>query len=271
MEQVLEESGYTDALRLDKTPTAQTRLENLKELVQSMGAFDTLEAYLEHVALVMDMDRGPQADAVQIMTLHSAKGLEFPLVFLPGWEEGVFPSQRSIDEKGEKGLEEERRLAYVGITRAREEARISFAANRQVYGRWTSQLPSRFVDELPLANVEASSETGYYGGGPGMQQHGSRWDESPSFGAGYSSPGWRRAQERGYHGSHPGRQQVIEGEGRLVAVSDPSVTAAFAKGDRVFHQKFGYGRVIGVEGNKMTVAFDKAGEKKVIDSFLERG
>ncbi|MDB5498128.1 MAG: uvrD, partial [Phenylobacterium sp.] len=194
MEAVLEESGYTDALRLDKSPTAQGRLENLKELVQAMGNSENLQAYLEHVSLVMDMDRGPQADAVQIMTLHSAKGLEFPLVFLPGWEEGVFPSQRSMDESGEKGLEEERRLAYVGITRAREEARVSFAANRQVYGRWTSQLPSRFVDELPLANVEASSETGYYGGGPGMQQHGSRWDESPSFGAGYSSPGWKRAQ-----------------------------------------------------------------------------
>jgi DNA helicase-2/ATP-dependent DNA helicase PcrA len=270
MEQVLEESGYTDALRLDKSPTAQTRLENLKELVQSMGAFDSLPAYLEHVALVMDLDRGPSADAVQIMTLHSAKGLEFPLVFLPGWEEGVFPSQRSMDEKGEKGLEEERRLAYVGITRAREEARISFAANRQVYGRWTSQLPSRFVDELPLANVEASSETGYYGGGPGMQQHGSRWDESPSFGAGYASPGWKRAQERNYKGGHPGRQQVIEGEGRLIAVSEPSVASAFSRGDRVFHVKFGYGQVVGVEGNKLTVAFDKAGEKRVIDSFVEK-
>lgn len=269
-EQVLEESGYTDALRLDKTPTAQTRLENLKELVQSMGSFDTLEAYLEHVSLVMDMDRGPQADAVQIMTLHSAKGLEFPLVFLPGWEEGVFPSQRSMDEKGEKGLEEERRLAYVGITRAREEARISFAANRQVYGRWTSQLPSRFVDELPLANVEASSETGYYGGGPGMQQHGSRWDETPSFGAGYSSPGWKRAQERNFRGSHPGRGAVIEGEGRLV-VSESSAASEFKRGDRVFHQKFGYGAVRSVDGNKLTVAFDKAGEKKVIDSFVEKG
>ncbi|OYW93813.1 MAG: DNA helicase II, partial [Caulobacterales bacterium 32-67-6] len=220
-EMVLEESGYTDALRLDKTPTAQTRLENLKELVQSMGNFETLGAYLEHVSLVMDLDRGAGEDAVQIMTLHSAKGLEFPLVFLPGWEEGVFPSQRSMDESGEKGLEEERRLAYVGITRAREQAYVSFAANRQVYGRWTSQLPSRFVDELPIAHVEAASDTGYYGGGPGMQQHGSRWDESPSFGSGYSSPGWRRAQDRGYQGSHPGRQQVIEGEGRLVAVSDP--------------------------------------------------
>ena len=270
-EMVLEESGYTDALRLDKTPTAQTRLENLKELVQSMGNFETLSAYLEHVSLVMDLDRGAGEDAVQIMTLHSAKGLEFPLVFLPGWEEGVFPSQRSMDEKGEKGLEEERRLAYVGITRAREKAHVSFAANRQVYGRWTSQLPSRFVDELPPANVEASSETGYYGGGPGMQQHGSRWDESPSFGSGYSSPGWRRAQERGYHGSHPGRQLVIEGEGRLVAVSDPSASSsAFAKGDRVFHQKFGYGQVRIIDGNKLTVAFEKAGEKKVIDSFVEK-
>lgn len=269
MEAVLEESGYTDALRLDKSPTAQTRLENLKELVQSMGNFDTLQAYLEHVSLVMDLDRGPAADAVQIMTLHSAKGLEFPLVFLPGWEEGVFPSQRSMDEKGEKGLEEERRLAYVGITRAREEARISFAANRQVYGRWTSQLPSRFVDELPLANVEASSETGYYGGGPGMQQHGSRWDESPSFGAGYSSPGWRRAQASNYRGSHPGRQQVIEGDGRLV-VTGSEAKSDYSRGDRVFHLKFGYGTVKGIEGNKLTVAFDKAGEKKVIDSFVEK-
>jgi len=271
MEAVLEESGYTDALRLDKSPTAQTRLENLKELVQSMGAFENLQAYLEHVSLVMDLDRGPQADAVQIMTLHSAKGLEFPLVFLPGWEEGVFPSQRSMDEKGEKGLEEERRLAYVGITRAREEARVSFAANRQVYGRWTSQLPSRFVDELPLANVEASSETGYYGGGPGMQQHGSRWDETPAFGAGYSSPGWRRAQNAGYRGSHPGRQQVIEGEGRLVATSAESAASDYKRGDRVFHLKFGYGAVTAVEGNKLTVAFEKAGEKKVIDSFVEKG
>jgi DNA helicase-2/ATP-dependent DNA helicase PcrA len=271
LEAVLEESGYTDTLRLDKGPTAQTRLENLKELVQSMGNFETLQAYLEHVSLVMDLDRGPQADAVQIMTLHSAKGLEFPLVFLPGWEEGVFPSQRSMDEKGEKGLEEERRLAYVGITRAREEARVSFAANRQVYGRWTSQLPSRFVDELPLDNVEASSETGYYGGGPGMQQHGSRWDETPTFGAGYSSPGWRRAQTAGYKGSHPGRQQVLEGEGRLVATSADSAASDFQRGDRVFHLKFGYGAVTAVEGNKLTVAFEKAGERKVIDSFVEKG
>ncbi len=270
LEAVLEESGYTDALKLDRSPQAQGRLENLKELVQSMGSYDTLGAYLEHVALVLDLDRGAGEDSVQIMTLHQAKGLEFPLVFLPGWEEGVFPSQRSMDESGEKGLEEERRLAYVGITRAREEARISFVANRMVYGRWTSQLPSRFVDELPLANVEAQSETGYYGGGPGMQQHGSRWDENPAFGAGYSSPGWRRAQASSYKGSHPGRQAVIEGDGRLVATSDSSAGSEYQRGDRVFHIKFGYGAVRAVDGNKLTVAFEKAGEKRVIDSFVEK-
>jgi DNA helicase-2/ATP-dependent DNA helicase PcrA len=267
-ETILEESGYVDALRLDKGPTSQTRLENLKELVQSMAAFDTLEAYLEHVALVMDVDREAGGDSVQLMTLHSAKGLEFPLVFLPGWEEGVFPSQRSLDENGEKGLEEERRLAYVGLTRAREEARISFAANRQVYGRWTSQLPSRFVDELPLANVEASSETGYYGAG--LREGASRWDET-NYGSGYDSPGWKRAQARGYAGGPPGRTQVIEGEGRLVAVSDPGGASAYAVGERVFHQKFGPGSVTAVEGNKLTVAFDHAGEKRVIDSFVSKG
>ena len=271
-EMILEESGYTDALRLDKGPTSQTRLENLKELVQAMAAFETLGDYLEHVSLVMDLDRGRGDDAVQIMTLHAAKGLEFPLVFLPGWEEGVFPSQRSMDESGEKGLEEERRLAYVGVTRAREEARISFVANRMVYGRWTSQLPSRFVDELPLANVEASSETGYYGGGPGMAQPtSSRWDDDRTFGAGYSSPGWKRAQERGYHGGPAGRTQVLEGEGKLVAVSESSAASDYRRGDRVFHIKFGYGKVAAVEGNKLTVDFDKAGTKKVLDGFVEKG
>jgi DNA helicase-2/ATP-dependent DNA helicase PcrA len=269
-ETILEESGYVDSLRLDKGPTSQTRLDNLKELVQSMAAFESLSAYLEHVSLVMDLDRGAGDDAVQIMTLHAAKGLEFPLVLLPGWEEGVFPSQRSLDESGAKGLEEERRLAYVGLTRAREEARITFAANRQVYGRWTSQLPSRFVDELPLAHVEASSETGYYGGGPGLGDGPARWDDV-NYGSGYDSPGWKRAQARGYAGGAPGRTQVIEGEGRLVAVSEPSAASAYGRGDRVFHQKFGYGEVTAVEGNKLTVAFDTAGEKRVIDSFVTSG
>jgi len=274
-ETVLEESGYTDMHKADRV-TGQTRLDNLKELVQSMQGFETLGAYLEHVSLVMDLDRGAQDDeagSVQIMTLHGAKGLEFPLVFLPGWEEGVFPSQRSIDEKGEKGLEEERRLAYVGVTRAKSDARISFAANRLVYGRWTSQLPSRFVDELPIAHVEAQSDTGYYGASTGMKEAKSRWDETPTFGSGYSSPGWQRAQaytRAADPARVPARHAVIEGGGRLVATADPAAAGKWAKGERVFHQKFGYGAVRIVEGNKLTVEFEKAGEKKVIDTFVEK-
>jgi DNA helicase II / ATP-dependent DNA helicase PcrA len=271
-ELVLEESGYTDMQKADRT-SGQIRLDNLKELVQSMPAFDGLTAYLEHVSLVMDLDRGDSADSVQVMTLHGAKGLEFPLVFLPGWEEGVFPSQRSIDEKGEKGLEEERRLAYVGVTRAKQDARISFAANRLVYGRWTSQLPSRFVDELPIDHVEAQSDTGYYGASAGMKEAKSRWDEVPSFGSGYSSPGWKRAQSftaARAPTDRPARHTLIEGDGRLVATADPKAGSGWSKGDRVFHQKFGYGHVRAIEGNKLVVAFDKAGEKKVIDTFVEK-
>ena len=271
-ETLLEESGYTDMQKADRA-TGQTRLDNLKELTQAMQAFETLGAYLEHVSLVMEIDRGAGDDAVQIMTLHGAKGLEFPLVFLPGWEEGVFPSQRSIDEKGEKGLEEERRLAYVGVTRAKASARISFAANRLVYGRWTSQLPSRFVDELPMAHVEAQSETGYYGASDGMKEARSRWDEAPSFGAGYASPGWKRAQSF-TAGTTPrdrqARKTVIEGQGRLIATADPRADSKWAKGERVFHQKFGYGAVRIIEGNKLLVDFEKAGEKRVIDSFVEK-
>ncbi len=271
-ETVLEESGYTDMQKADRA-TGQTRLDNLKELTQSMQSFETLPAYLEHVSLVMDLDRGGSDDAVQIMTLHGAKGLEFPLVFLPGWEEGVFPSQRSIDEKGEKGLEEERRLAYVGVTRAKSDARISFAANRLVYGRWTSQLPSRFVDELPIAHVEAESDTGYYGVTPGMKDAKSRWDEMPTFGAGYASPGWKRAQSftaGRAPAAKPARHTLIEGDGRLLATADPKAGGDWSKGQRVFHQKFGYGTVTAIEGNKLLIDFEKAGEKKVIDTFVEK-
>jgi len=275
-ETLLDESGYTAMQKADRT-SGQTRLENLKELTQSMQQFETLQAYLEHVSLVMDLERRDEnadgSGSVQIMTLHGAKGLEFPLVFLPGWEEGVFPSQRSIDEKGVKGLEEERRLAYVGVTRAKQDARISFAANRMVYGRWTSQLPSRFVDELPLAHVEPQSDTGYYGASSGMKEAKSRWDEAPSFGGGYSSPGWKRAQT--YTAAQTpkpayARRAVIEGEGRLIATADPKAASGWSRGDRVFHQKFGYGHVRAVEGNKLVVTFDKAGEKKVIDTFVEK-
>ncbi|MCZ4107400.1 UvrD-helicase domain-containing protein [Brevundimonas diminuta] len=275
-ETLLDESGYTAMQKADRT-SGQTRLDNLKELTQSMQQFETLQAYLEHVSLVMDLERRDEnadgSGSVQIMTLHGAKGLEFPLVFLPGWEEGVFPSQRSIDEKGVKGLEEERRLAYVGVTRAKQDARISFAANRMVYGRWTSQLPSRFVDELPIAHVEPQSDTGYYGASSGMKEAKSRWDDAPSFGGSYSSPGWKRAQT--YTAAQTpkpayARRAVIEGEGRLIATADPKAASGWSHGDRVFHQKFGYGQVRAVEGNKLVVSFDKAGEKKVIDTFVEK-
>ena len=264
---VLDESGYSDMLRNDKSPQAQTRLENLKELVQSMAQYDTLEAYLEHVALVLDIESESDGENVQLSTLHAAKGLEWPLVFLPGWEEEVFPSKRAVEESGDKGLEEERRLAYVGITRVRESARISFVANRQIYGRWQSVLPSRFIDELPPKSVDAVSETGYSMQAGNVREGASRFDSfapGAGFNSAYQSPGWKRAQERGAFQSKP---PMIEGEARLVARSGDA-DSHFKRGDRIFHQKFGYGRIRGVEGNKLTVDFDKAGEKRVIDSFV---
>jgi DNA helicase-2/ATP-dependent DNA helicase PcrA len=202
LETLLEESGYVDMQRADRA-SGQTRLDNLKELVGTMANFDTVEAYLEHVALVLDLDRGPAADAVQVMTLHAAKGLEFPLVFLPGWEEGVFPSQRSMDESGERGLEEERRLAYVGITRAREDARVSLRRQPPGLRPLDQPAPQPLRRRTPPRHVEAASDTGYYGGGPGMERQAtSRFDDDSYFArdrfttGGYQSPGWRRATEQ---------------------------------------------------------------------------
>ncbi len=260
---ILDESGYTAMWREDKSPQAQTRLDNLKELVRSMGDYGTLEAYLEHVALVSELEGEDTDDEVWLMTLHAAKGLEFPQVFLPGWEETVFPSQRALDESGAAGLEEERRLAYVGLTRARERAVIYFAANRQVFGRWQSVLPSRFVDELPPEVVEARSETGYETPEPtsafGVGEAGD------GFRSTYESPGWRRMQKARASGART--PPVIEGDGRVIATAGEP--ARFGVGARVFHQKFGYGNVLHAEGNKLEVDFDKAGRKKVLDSFLE--
>ncbi len=266
---VLDESGYTAMWQADKSPEAEGRLDNLKELVRSMGDFENLLGFLEHVSLVMDRDVGGEEDRVNIMTLHSAKGLEFAQVFLPGWEEGLFPHQRALDEKGRSGLEEERRLAYVGITRAKFHATISFAQNRQVHGLWQTSLPSRFVDELPEKHVEVSPMTNSYGG-HGLGTFGqSRFDDGKAFGQGsYSTPGWQRAQSRKSSGETLRHTpKFIEGE----LVIDGGRPASFEVGDRVFHQKFGNGNVTHVEGNKLTVDFDQAGEKRVIDSFVERG
>ena len=261
---VLDESGYTAMWREDKTPQAAGKLENLKELVRSMGEYDTLEAYLEHVALLTDADRKPDEDEVSLMTLHGAKGLEFPLVFLPGWEETVFPSQRSLDEGGTRSLEEERRLAYVGITRARERAIITFTANRMIYGRWQTVIPSRFIDEMPIDHVEARSETGYYDGGPGFESVSQKPDAMASS---YSSPGWKRYQANQQSG-RKSAPPTINAKATLIESGGSDTNGTWRAGDRVFHDKFGYGTVKKADGSKYTVKFDKAGEKKVVENFL---
>ena len=304
---VLDESGYTEMWQKDRSADAAGRLENLKELVRSMEEFENLQGFLEHISLVMDRDGGAEDDAVSVMTLHSAKGLEFDNVFLPGWEEGLFPSQRTLDDQGRAGLEEERRLAHVGLTRARRRAKLYFATNRRIHGTWSTTIPSRFLDELPAPNVEITESKG--GSGWGGSGYGpSRFDNVESFGSSYSTPGWQRAQAqraRGQSGRGAGGQagggfnesqspfsssrsdaagsrndasgggfarhkrapMTIEGE--LIAKSTGTISE-FSLDDRVFHQKFGYGQVVRIDGNKLTIAFEKAGEKKVVDSFVER-
>jgi DNA helicase II / ATP-dependent DNA helicase PcrA len=291
---VLDESGYTEMWQKDRSADAAGRLDNLKELVRSLEEFENLQGFLEHISLVMDRDGEADDDAVSLMTLHSAKGLEFDNVFLPGWEEGLFPSQRTLDEQGRAGLEEERRLAHVGLTRARRRAKLYFATNRRIHGTWATTIPSRFLDELPPASVEITESKGgtAWGGAGGYGP--SRFDNVESFGSSYSTPGWQRAQARGRNAGSKGQARggfdedqtsysprdefspfarkkrapmTIEGE--LVAKSTGTVSE-FSLDDRVFHQKFGYGHVVKIDGNKLTIAFDKAGEKKVVDSFVER-
>jgi DNA helicase-2/ATP-dependent DNA helicase PcrA len=293
---VLDESGYTEMWQKDRSADAAGRLENLKELVRSMEEFENLQGFLEHISLVMDRDGGAEEDAVSLMTLHSAKGLEFDNVFLPGWEEGLFPSQRTLDEQGRAGLEEERRLAHVGLTRARRRAKIYFATNRRIHGTWSTTIPSRFLDELPAANVEITESKGGSGWGGSSGYGPSRFDNVESFGSSYATPGWQRAQanrargQRGCNGQagagfnesqspfssrgDPGgfarnKRGPMTIEGELIAKST-GTSSEFKLEDRVFHQKFGYGQVVKIDGNKLTIAFEKAGEKKVVDSFVER-
>jgi DNA helicase-2/ATP-dependent DNA helicase PcrA len=260
---ILDESGYTGHWQADKSPEAPGRLDNLKELVKALEEFENLTGFLEHVSLVMDAAKEDAAEKVSVMTLHAAKGLEFPAVFLPGWEDGLFPSQRSMDESGARGLEEERRLAYVGITRARRLCSVSFAANRRVYNQWQSALPSRFIDELPKVHVDVLTPPGLaghqaqaFGGAP------SSLETKASEASVYNSPGWRRLQSRG---GQRGLASPAEARGLVV---DAEAVARFETGTRVFHQKFGYGAVTDIEGDKMTVAFEKAGEKRVLASYL---
>ena len=264
---VLDESGYTLMWQNDRSADSAGRLENLKELVRSMEGFENMRGFLEHVALVMDVEGGEGQDKVSLMTLHAAKGLEFDTVYLPGWEEGLFPNQRSLDEQGRAGLEEERRLAHVGLTRARRNARIYFAINRRIHGLWNSTVASRFLDELPEGHVDVTEATS------GFAEPRSRFDRAEPFASRYDTPGWQRAQARsgarngnGERGRFVKTPVTIEGS----AVRRSTGPANFALGERVFHQKFGYGKVREIDGDKLTVSFEKAGEKRVVASFVER-
>ncbi|MCR6634344.1 ATP-dependent helicase [Devosia sp.] len=270
VEQILEESGYMDMLSADKSAESQGRKENLKELSRSMEEFETLGGFLEHISLVMDRDSAEASDAVTIMTLHSAKGLEFNTVFLTGWEEGSFPSQRSMDESGRAGLEEERRLAYVGITRGRKRVRISSAQNRRIHGLWQSALTSRFVDELPpdaVVVTDRGSAYGGYGYGGGAA---SRFNKADPFESVYETPGWQRARANQAN-RKGGGPLTIDGELVARSVDLGGQSSGYKVGERVFHLKFGYGDVISVEGNKLTIDFEKAGTKKVLESFVQKG
>lgn len=251
---VLDESGYTTMWQMDKSPDAEGRLENLTELVSAMQDFDSLQGFLEHISLVMDGDTVSEQGEVTLMTLHAAKGLEFDTVFLPGWEEGIFPSQRTMDENGAIGLEEERRLAYVGITRARKNVHISFASSRRVHGQWQSAIPSRFVQELPAENIIEDMAQGM---GIGRVSPAYITGASGIVGQQGYGPGWRRMADRQQQGTD--NQFVAESSG-----------AAFIRGDRVFHQKFGMGNVVNVEGDKLEISFDKAGHKKVVSGFVSK-
>ncbi|MDX2316864.1 MAG: UvrD-helicase domain-containing protein [Hyphomicrobiaceae bacterium] len=266
-ELILDESGYTAMWQADRSPQAQSKLENLKELIRFMDEFDTLAGFMEHVSLVMDASTEEGTERVSLMTLHSAKGLEFETVFLPGWEEGLLPHQRSLDETGRSGLEEERRLAHVGLTRARKRAKITFAQNRRTYGQWQTAVPSRFIDELPVEHVEVADDKGMSGYGP------SRFENAETlFASGsYDTPGWQRAQRNRPRGnaSQAPRREPVTIEGTLVAASTAE-GVGLDIGVRIFHQKFGYGRVVQIDGNKLTVDFEKAGHKKVVDTFVER-
>jgi superfamily I DNA/RNA helicase len=290
-ETILEESGYIDMWKKDRSADAAGRLENLKELIRSMEEFENMQGFLEHVSLVMEAAQGESEDRVTLMTLHGAKGLEFETVFLPGWEEGLFPHPRALDEQGRAGLEEERRLAYVGLTRAKERAKIYFASNRRIHGSWNASIPSRFVDELPEAHVEVTSTQSAFAHGRGGYTGGnfgggnSRFDRMTPFqGSSYQTPGWQRAQSRSdsprggfdqgpqepYRAGGAAGRKTLMIEGELVAKATGSASR-FGDGARVFHVKFGAGLVVAVDGNKLTVDFDKAGRKMVLESYVEAG
>jgi DNA helicase II / ATP-dependent DNA helicase PcrA len=274
---ILDESGYTDVLQAERSVEAAGRLENLNELARAMEEYETLGDFLEHVSLVMDNDRGNDLPSITVMTIHAAKGLEFDNVFLVGWEEGVFPSQRSLDEGGLASLEEERRLAYVAITRARLRCFIFHAANRRIYGQWTSSIPSRFIMELPADHIEAEQSMT---GGASMWR--ANWSEredpfahlaaANATRAGTRGPGWQRAANASGGGAYTPSPSTRATEASRSAVSlGNKGRSDLSVGMRVFHEKFGYGVIAEIEGNKLEIDFEASGRKRVIDSFVSVG
>ena len=262
---ILEESGYTDMWRNEKTPEAPGRLENLKELVKALEQFENLHGFLEHVSLIMDNETEDGALKVSIMTLHASKGLEFQHIYLPGWEDGLFPSQRSMDEQGRVGLEEERRLAYVGITRAEQLCTISFVANRRIFGQWQSALPSRFIDELPEEHVEILTPPGLYGGSfgaaaPNISSFSENGEDNESDT--YNSPGWRRMKNKSR------TNETFGNDNKDIITIDTTTVETKDLTKRIFHQKFGYGQVLSTDGDKLTILFEKAGEKKILAKYI---
>jgi DNA helicase-2/ATP-dependent DNA helicase PcrA len=270
---MLDESGYTAMLQAERSAESAGRLENLAELARAMEEYESLPAFLEHVSLVMDNDENRGGEKVTIMTIHAAKGLEFDIVYLPGWEEGIFPSQRALDEGGLASLEEERRLAYVALTRARKKATVMHAANRRIYGQWTSSLPSRFVGELPKEHIEEETTMS---GGESLWR--AQWSEradpfahlgpAQSMRASTRGPGWQRASQGGRFNRDPAR--VIEAKASAISLGNQGRTD-LELGQRVFHGKFGYGKIVAQEGNKLEIEFEHAGLKKVLDSFVSAG
>jgi DNA helicase II / ATP-dependent DNA helicase PcrA len=269
---ILEDSGYTAMLQLDKSAESAGRLENLAELARAMEEYETLEAFLEHVSLVMENNAGDDGEKLTIMTIHAAKGLEFQHVFCAGWEDGLFPSQRALDEGGAASLEEERRLAYVAITRARTRCTILHAANRRVYGQWTSAIPSRFIAELPAEHI--NDETTMSGGESLWRANWSAATDpfahlsiSNAARASQRGPGWQRAASGNYSGAPA---NIVESRGSAISLGNKGRTD-LAIGMRVFHEKFGYGEIENIEGNKLEIAFESAGRKRVVDSFVRIG
>lgn len=263
-EEILDGSGCTNFWLNNKSPDAAGRLENLKELIKALEEFENFQGFLEHVSLIMENESDDYQPKTSIMTLHASKGLEFPVVFLPGWEDGLFPSQRAMDENGRLGIEEERRLAYVGITRARKLCTISFAANRRVYGNWQSSFPSRFIDELPEEHVDVLTPPGLYMGSQNAASFDNLRETSDLLiGAAkadvYNSPGWKRLQER--------RDRGPKTETSMMSPKSDQ-GAPLNLGARVFHQKFGYGIIEKLEGDRVNVAFEKAGDKHVMAQYL---